>query len=81
MLGELTFDTGMPATATVVCSEPTTCLIFEGHKLIPLLKRNQEINSALLASHFSSSRRKLINSISRHLAFRQMPVAEKLVGA
>ncbi|MEX0349426.1 MAG: Crp/Fnr family transcriptional regulator [Paracoccaceae bacterium] len=67
MLGELTFGIGMQATAKVVADESTKCIVFDGQKLAALMTRNHEINSALLASHFCSTRDKLIGSNSRHI--------------
>lgn len=74
MIGELTFDTSMRATATVIADGPARCLVFDGVRLSNLMRRNQEINSALLASHFCSSREKLIDSNARHIEMFGTPI-------
>ncbi|WP_170603069.1 Crp/Fnr family transcriptional regulator [Ruegeria arenilitoris] len=62
ILGELTFGLGLPATATVLATQPTTCLVFDGPRLIRLLRRNSQLDAALKAAHFRHARQKLLNS-------------------
>ncbi len=64
ILGELTFGLGMPATATVRASAPTSCLVFDSLQLTRLLRRNRHIDDALKAAHFRHARQKLLSSNS-----------------
>ncbi len=64
ILGELTFGLGMPATATVLASEATSCLVFDSTRLNRLLRRNRHIDDALKAAHFRHARQKLLSSNS-----------------
>lgn len=73
MLGELTLGTDLPATATVLADESSRCLVFNGAQLTALTRKNSEVNSALLASHFCSSRDKLVASNSRFVERIETP--------
>ena len=75
ILGELTFSLGLPATATVVASEPTTCLVFDNIRLSRLLRRNRHIDDALKAAHFRHARQKLLSSNKHTLQAQRQPVA------
>lgn len=55
-IGELTFLTGEPATATVVTDGPARLLAFESGGLRALLKRKPDIKLALLAGFTSSTK-------------------------
>ncbi|CUH47374.1 cyclic nucleotide-binding domain-containing protein [Ruegeria atlantica] len=74
-LGELTFGLGLPATATVIASETTTCLVFDNFRLSRLLRRNRHIDDALKAAHFRHARQKLLSSNKHTLRAQKQPVA------
>lgn len=59
-VGELTFNTGVPATATVTAVEPMQCLVFAAQAVKPLIRANPEIAMALSASFSSDARDKLL---------------------
>lgn len=59
-IGELTFLTGGPATATVTVKEPCRCLVFSMKRIAPLIKRNPEIRMALVASFSGDTKSKLL---------------------
>lgn len=59
-IGELTFLTGGPATATVTTTEPCRCLVFSMKQIAPLIKRNPEIRMALIASFSGDTKAKLL---------------------
>ncbi|GAA6159137.1 hypothetical protein NBRC116589_13110 [Ruegeria sp. HU-ET01832] len=75
ILGELTFGLGLPATATVIATEPTRCLVFDNIKLTRLLKRNRHIDDALKAAHFRHARQKLLSSNKHTLLAQKRPAA------
>ncbi|WP_217360827.1 cyclic nucleotide-binding domain-containing protein [Ruegeria sp. HKCCA5426] len=75
ILGELTFSLGLPATATVIATEPTTCLVFDDRRLSRLLRRNRHIDDALKAAHFRHARQKLLNSNKHTLQAQKRPTA------
>ncbi|MBO9445754.1 cyclic nucleotide-binding domain-containing protein [Ruegeria sp. R14_0] len=75
ILGELTFGLGLPATATVIATEPTTCLVFDNIQLSRLLRRNRHIDDALKAAHFRHARQKLLSSNKHTLRAHKQPAA------
>ena len=75
ILGELTFSLGLPATATVIATEPTTCLVFDNLRLSRLLRRNRHIDDALKAAHFRHARQKLLSSNTHTLRAQKQPAA------
>ena len=75
ILGELTFGIGLPATATVRATEPTTCLVFDSRRLGRLLRRNRQIDDALKAAHFRHARQKLLSSNNHTVRARSTPMA------
>ncbi|WP_170785097.1 cyclic nucleotide-binding domain-containing protein [Ruegeria lacuscaerulensis] len=75
ILGELTFSLGLPATATVKATEPTTCLVFDNIQLTRLLRRNRHIDDALKAAHFRHARQKLLSSNKHTLRAQNSSVA------
>lgn len=75
ILGELTFGLHLPATATVLTTQPTCCLVFDGTRLSRLLRRNRHIDDALKAAHFRHARRKLLSSNDHTVAARTRAAA------
>lgn len=75
ILGELTFGLGLPATATVVATEPTTCLVFDGPRLQKLLRRDRNIRDALNAAHFNNACQKLLRSNDQTMMARKFSAA------
>ncbi|SMO92905.1 Crp/Fnr family transcriptional regulator [Ruegeria faecimaris] len=75
ILGELTFGLGLPATATVIATEPTKCLVFDNISLMRLLRRSRHIDDALKAAHFRHTRQKLLNSNKHTLQAQRRPAA------
>lgn len=59
-VGELSFMTGGPATATVVTSEPCRILVFRRAELQPLLARQMEIKLALIAGFSNATKTMLL---------------------
>lgn len=59
-IGELTFMNGGPATATVRSMEMTRCLCFDATDVIPLLRREPEIEMALIAGFSMDTKSKLL---------------------
>lgn len=77
ILGELTFNLGLPATATVIATEPTECLVFDNIGLSRLLRRNRHIDDALKAAHFRHARQKLLSSNKHTLRAHKRPVTAR----
>jgi hypothetical protein len=67
LIGEMTYHTGAPATATVTVETPARLLSFERHTLGALLDRNEDIRAALEQSVAGDLRGKLA-ATSRALA-------------
>jgi hypothetical protein len=70
-IGELTFLTGEPATATVITAGPARLLVFESARLRALLKRKPDIKLALLAGFATSTKTLLIRR--NHEALQHSP--------
>jgi len=67
-IGELTFITGEPGTATVVTSGPARLLVFEANKLRALMKRRPGIKLALVAGFATAAKTLLIRRNREALA-------------
>jgi len=59
-VGELSFMTDGPATATVVTTTPSRILVFERKDLEPLIKRQPEIKLALIAGFSNAAKSMLL---------------------
>jgi CRP-like cAMP-binding protein len=62
LVGEMTYHTGQPATATVVVDAPARILAFERDALDAFLQRNDDIRVALEQSVAGDLRRKLADT-------------------
>jgi CRP-like cAMP-binding protein len=67
LVGEMTFHTGAPATATVTVAAPARLLVFERRAFQSFLGRNEDIRAAIEQSVAGDLRRKLA-ATSRTLA-------------
>ncbi|WP_171101574.1 Crp/Fnr family transcriptional regulator [Ruegeria sp. HKCCD7255] len=73
ILGELTFGLGQPATASVLATHPTRCLVFDSERLCRLLRRNRHMDDALKAAHFKNTRQKLLSSNNHTVRAQKRP--------
>jgi CRP-like cAMP-binding protein len=74
LIGEMTYNTGEPATATVIVATPARLLGFERRALEAFLGHNEDIRAAIEQSVAGDLRRKLATT-SRALAGRSLPRA------
>lgn len=78
MIGEVTYLSGEPASATVCTRGPVRCLRFEAATLRQFLSRNPETRAILEQNMANHLRTKLINA-SNHASIARTPVLDEQV--